>query len=473
MGLMNEIGRSAGLKVSGVVSSNMVFQRAVPICIRGTAGRSGLMVFGEFLGERKTTVTDEEGNWRLTFSPHSAVLEPQTLKLETEAGDLLEFHEILVGDVYFITGQSNAEMTLNQCIAAYPEDQKDLTSDTVRLFTQTREYVINHPEVWKTPQDDVVNPAWRWNKTTEETAYAFSALGYYFGKELSKTITDVPIGLIMAAAGGAQISELMPEETAKQQGYTISAAVGIAGYYNTLIHPFLHTPIRAMLFYQGESESNPQNCGQYGKDLEEFVKALRTKWGSSFKFYNVQLSSHGKISYDYWPSIGDLRAAQFEAINHIPDYYLAAALDCGFQEGDPDFAHPLYKKAPGQRLARLVLSAEYGLLDMEYASSPYPVSAQWKERCVQIGFRCVGEGLKLFGEGTHLTGFQIEKNGERKDAAARITGKNMVEVSCPGEAEAVCYGMQQLAGPDIANLSNSESLPSPAFRLERKQAFTP
>ena len=171
-------------------------------------------------------------------------------------------------------------MTLNQCIAAYPEDQKDLTSDTVRLFTQTREYVINHPEVWKTPQDDVVNPAWRWNKTTEETAYAFSALGYYFGKELSKTITDVPIGLIMAAAGGAQISELMPEETAKQQGYTISAAVGIAGYYNTLIHPFLHTPIRAMLFYQGESESNPQNCGQYGKDLEEFVKALRTKWCS-------------------------------------------------------------------------------------------------------------------------------------------------------------------------------------------------
>ena len=138
-------------------------------------------------------------------------------------------------------------------------------------------------------------------------------------------------------------------------------------------------------------------------------------------------------------------------------YYLAAALDCGFQEGDPDFAHPLYKKAPGQRLARLVLSAEYGLLDMEYASSPYPVSAQWKERCVQIGFRCVGEGLKLFGEGTHLIGFQIEKNGERIDAAARITGKNMVEVSCPGEAEAVCYGMQQLAGPDICLLYTSPS----------------
>lgn len=84
--------------------------------------------------------------------------------------------------------------------AAYPEDQKDLASDTVRLFTQTREYVISHPEFWKIPQDDVVNPAWRWNKTTEETAYAFSALGYYFGKELSKTIKDVPIGLIMAAA---------------------------------------------------------------------------------------------------------------------------------------------------------------------------------------------------------------------------------------------------------------------------------
>jgi len=120
-----------------------------------------------------------------------------------------------------------------------------------------------------------------------------------------------------------------------------------------------------------------------------------------------------------------------------------------------------------------VLSAEYGLLDMEYAASPHPVSAQWKENCVQIGFRYVGDGLKIFGECAHLIGFQIEKNGERKDAAARITGKNMVEVFCDDEAEAVCYGMQQLAGPDIANLSNSENLPSPAFRLERKQAFTP
>jgi sialic acid-specific 9-O-acetylesterase len=454
-------------KVSGAISSNMVFQRDRAIRVWGSANTGNIKIFGEFMGEENFTITEESGKWMLEFSAHAKTLVPQKMKIYTETGSCVEFDNLLIGDVYFITGQSNAELNLSGCIAATPEDQNDLACDTVRLFTQTRDFVINHPETWETAQEDIINPAWGWNLTTEESACAFSALGYYFGKELSKTIKDVPIGLVMAAAGGAQIIELMPEEIAKQQGYTASATVGIAGYYNTLIHPFLKMPIRAMIFYQGESESNPQNCGQYGSDLEEFVKVLRERWSNPFKFYNVQLSSHGKISYDYWPSIGDLRAIQYQAMERIPDYYIIVAMDCGFREGDPDFAHPLYKKVPGQRLAKLVLATEYGLLDMEYASSPYVSQVEWAEDYVTLSFRYVGDGLRTIDGSETLLGFQIEEDKKRKDAAAQIIGKNMVRIFFSGKINTVSYGMQQTVESTVANLANSELLPVPAFKVTR------
>ncbi|MFR1518196.1 MAG: sialate O-acetylesterase [Clostridia bacterium] len=458
---------SIKFKISGAISSDMVFQRNEKIRIWGTAERNGLKIYGEFMGEKIETRTEDSGRWILEFSPHSATLKPQSMKIYAEEGEAVILENLLIGDVYFITGQSNAELNLNCCISATPEDKNDLQSDTIRLFAQSREYVIEHPELWNTPQEDIIHPDWKWERTTEETAYKFSALGYYFGKELSKTIKEIPIGLIMAAAGGAQIVELMPEETARQQGYTVSAAVGIAGYYNTLIHPFIKMPVRAVLFYQGESESNPENCPHYGDDLAAFVNVLRGRWNIPFRFYNVQLSSHGKGSYEYWPSIGELRAAQYQAIKEIPDYYVTVAMDCGFAEGDPDFAHPLYKKVPGQRLAKLILSTEYGILDMEYASSPYPVSVEWAEDRALLTFRYVGNGLKTFTENDALIGFQIEQNGERKDAVAQIVGRNTVQVRFNTNADAICYGMQQTAGTDVANLVNSELLPAPAFRMAR------
>ena len=453
------------IKVSGAISSNMVVQREQAVRVWGSANQETGTIWGEFMGETKSAVMEEGGNWILEFSPHGATLKPQKMKIYTEDGECVEFQDILVGDVYFITGQSNAELNLCACIAATPEDKNNLSSDTIRLFTQTRDYVFNHPDLWGTPQEDIVTPEWRWNKTTDETAYAFSALGYYFGKELSKTVKEIPIGLIMAAAGGAQIVELMPEETARLLGYTDAAAVGIAGYYNTLIHPFIKMPIRAMLFYQGESESNPQNCGQYERDLAEFVKVLRERWKIPFNFYNVQLASHGKISYEYWPSIGELWAAQYQAMARIPAYYIAVAMDCGFKEGDPDFAHPLYKKVPAQRLAKLVLAVEYGLLDLEYASSPCVSHADWAEDHVTLTFRYVGDGLRTFDGSGKLVGFQVEQDGARKDAAARITGKNTVQILFDGKIDAVCYGMQQTAETDVANLAGSEQLPVPAFKL--------
>lgn len=454
------------IQVSRVISSNMVVQRDVLVPVWGTANISGIKIFGEFMGETVQTTVNSDGTWLFRFSPHAATRQPQEIKIYGTQGASVIFSNILVGDVYFISGQSNAELNLIACIDADPADKLDLQSDIIRIFAQNHDFVVAHPELWAIPQTDVINREWGW-QPTGENAYTFSALGYYFGKELSKSIPDIPLGLVMGAAGGAQIVELLPKEIARKQGYTTAAAVGLSGYYNTLVHPFLNMPIRAMLFYQGESESIPQCCGQYGSDLKELVAIYRKNWGISFPFYNMQLSSHGKNSYEYWPSIGEVRAVQYQAVREIPDYYLTVAMDSGFVEGDPDFAHPRYKKVLGQRLAKLMLATEYGLADLEYASSPYVENVKWEQSWADITYRYVGDGLKTAGNSGKVLGFQIEADGQRTDAKAEIIYRNTVRVFFESAVSAICYGMQQLAGTDVANLMNSENLPAPAMRLAK------
>ena len=95
-------------KVSGAISSNMVFQRDRAIRVWGSANTGNIKIFGEFMGEEKFTITEESGKWMLEFSAHAKTLVPQKMKIYTETGSCVEFDNLLIGDVYFITGQSNA-----------------------------------------------------------------------------------------------------------------------------------------------------------------------------------------------------------------------------------------------------------------------------------------------------------------------------------------------------------------------------
>lgn len=461
--LMSECTASA-FKISGAISSHMVFQRNAGIRVWGTADTKGSVIFGEFMGETASSKVSASGDWLLEFSARDTQTVPQIMKIYTETGETEILEDILIGDVYLITGQSNAEMTMGACIQAYPEDQGFLYRDNMRIFAQNREYIVNHPETWGSPQEDVVDPDWRWQKSADEAVYAFSALGYYFGRMLADTLPELPIGLIMGAAGGAQIIELMPPETAAALGYSNSATVGASGFYNTLLHPFIKMPVRAAVYYQGESESVPSCFSVYGRDLEALVRDLRKAWGIPFKFYNVQLSTHGAESEEMWPSIGEIRAIQYAAADTIPDYYVVASFDSGKKDNDPDFAHPYYKKVPGERLAKLVLSEEYGLLDKEYASGPYVVKAEKAGAYAELTFKYTADGLKTC-DGCELKGFQTEKNGVRKNAAASIAGKNTVRVELESGVDSICYAIQVQPDKAGANLANSADIPAPAFRV--------
>ena len=467
------------LKVSGAFSSNMVLQREKPISVWGWA-KEGELITGTFAGKTVTTTAGEDGKWTIAFPQQAANAKGQTMTI-TGMGKTVTFDDILIGDVYLISGQSNAELrVLNTAAhldsaglqAVYDQFREDMN---IRIFHQTRSYVVQNSKYWNTPQQDVINRKWSWKKAAVDDDFAdFSALGMYFAKTLRENLDeDIPIGLIQMAAGAAFLSELMPTELCDQFGYAGKITVSAGGYYNTMIHPFVGLPISGMLFYQGESYDS-QHVAKYAEELTAFVTELRNRWGQDFNFYNVQLSTHGQIQIDnnVWPELPIIRDQQFKVLSMLDNYYLTTSMDVGYRgEVDTgtniaDYMHPKDKKTLGERIALQALAVYYGEMAVgEESFSPVPGDVQWSKDGILISFQNA-ETLKL-ATGDTLLGFQCVINAEAVDVTGQIVNGN--QVLLPVDATTVSqvrYGIFQLAYPENANLVNGSGLPTPAFILD-------
>ena len=453
--------------VSKTIGSNMVVQQNSVFNVFGESNNIGAVIYGEFAEEKKCAAVDENGKWRIEFSPRTATKVEQVLKIYTENGVVTEFSGILIGDVWVVSGQSNAE--LNFCVAAIktPEYQKEINEkDNIRVFSQAREDVMSVKDKIDItiPQEDVINENYAWKKTTVEDVQPFSALGYYFAKELSRTV-DVPLGMIMAAAGGSTLHELMPAEIATECGFTEGPSVPVCGFYNSLLHPFTKNSIKGMIYYQGESESNGGSYKKYAENLKKTVGGYRKAWKSDFPFINVQLTTHMGESVTGWNELPNIRAAQFNAYKEIENSYLVVSRDQNYREEDPDWAHPYYKFEIGKRAAAIAASAIYGKCDMEYSLSPEPACVTWKDDFVLVEFKYVGDGLKLL-EGEELKGFAVlDENGEDILTCGEIAHKNTVRLKISGKGEKVQYCMFHNGILELANLGNSGNFPAPAFEI--------
>ena len=227
-------------KVSGAFSSHMVLQRDKEIVVWGFSDTPGSTVSASFMGEYAKATVDDDNNWTLRFSPRRYEWEGQTMTINDDRGHTVTFDDILIGDVWMIHGQSNAALPLAPCLALTPSVDFS-ENDNFRVFTQFQHIVYENQELCNEPQRDVIRPEWCWKRPDEAASREFSALGWYFAKKIT-SMTDIPLGLIVLAAGGACIREYLPEELAHSEGYTFGANVKEAGYFNTLVNPFLKLP---------------------------------------------------------------------------------------------------------------------------------------------------------------------------------------------------------------------------------------
>jgi sialate O-acetylesterase len=497
----------AEVRLPHIFDDHMVLQRDMELPVWGWAD-AGEEVTVTLNKNSATAKADKDGRWRVTL-PAMTAGGPHTLTVK--GTNTLERTDILIGEVWLCSGQSNMEMGVG--VALNGEEEIAAASyPRIRLFEVGRAAVGE-------PADDV-DATWR--VCSPETIGAgswggFSAAGYYFGRELYRRL-DVPIGLIDSSWGGtaiepwtppcgfagvpslqqmvelikqrdedyrtkelpAKLKEIEEWRTATEAALAAGESVPAApawprhplasereptGLYNGMIHPLAPFAIRGAIWYQGEANVIPNDGMTYCAKMKALIGGWREVWGEGdFPFYFVQLAPFNYSQY--WPDIGleQLPAvweAQVAALS-IPNTGIAATIDIG----DGRDIHPRNKQEVGRRLALWALARTYGN-DQLVCSGPIFRKMTVTDGRVRIEFDHTGGGLVL-RDGSQPTGFEIAgEDGKYTPAEARIEGETVV-VWHDGLAEpvAVRYAWNMLPEP-IPNLVNRAGLPALPFRTER------
>lgn len=462
-------------KVSGAFSSHMVLQREKPIKVWGFSQNTGSKVCGEFNLRHAECTVMEDGKWVLTFPPMNYDRDPKSMEIYDDLGNRQVLEDILIGDVWLIGGQSNAELNLAPCLSLTPSVEF-YEDESIRLFTQTQSYVYAHQEYCNYPQPDIINPDWCWKRPTREACCEFSAMGFYFARKVSRQ-SDVPQGMIMMCAGGACIRELLPEHIAHNEGYFYGANVRESGYYNALIYPFIGLSFKGMLFFQGESEGGDRALAEkYTYELALLVADERRSFGFEFPFYNVQISSYRDEGTQFFPYLHMIRVKQFDAKKVIQNSTLTVSMDLEAPSDYPDWAHSPRKMELGERIADIALAREYNIGRESEVSSPSPVSVYYDEDSGQIviDFENVSAGLTALGHtpvdsiGMSVSGFSVGDIDQLIPVSATIGGRASVIVDVPSDVTPtyVNYAYATRITEENATLRGGNNLPCPAFSLK-------
>ena len=496
-------GARAEIKLPKVFSDNMVLQQELPVPVWGWAA-AGETVTVELDGREASAKADDTGKWRVDFGPMGAG-GPHVMTVTGSAapGNRVAITNVLIGEVWLCSGQSNMDVGVNMSSNAAAEiAAADYPS--MRLFTVKR-----YPS--RTVQQDVLSG--EWVSCSFESVPAFSAVGYYFGREVCRNL-KVPVGLIQASVGAtpaeawtsqealeadAELKKLLDlwaewtdkynaspvstpeyqnnqheanqawkklrnEATAKhRQGERIHIPPAPPTYFNpyksphrpttlfnSMIAPLIPYAIRGAVWYQGES--NSRRAWQYQRLFPVMIADWRERWGQGdFPFLYVQLASCRR--HGLWP---ELREAQTMTLA-VPNTAMAVAIDIG----ESNEIHPRNKQEVGRRLFLGALAKAYGR-DVVY-SGPLYDGMKVEGKHVRLTFKHVHGGLAA--RGGELKGFTIA--GEDKSflpANAEIEGDTVVVWNDQiREPTSVRYAWHD---DPVCNLFNREGLPASPFRTD-------
>jgi sialate O-acetylesterase len=488
---------SGELTVAGMFTSHMVLQQGMPTPVWGKAA-AGEVVTVEFTGQRQQTTANRTGDWLVKLAPLSASAEPRTLTITGSADTgTIELFDVLVGEVWFASGQSNMQMPVGNKIRpdAYPG---------VENFTSEVE-AANHPHLrlFKVRAQSTLQPAHdliggNWQVCTPQSAETFSAAAYFFGRYLLKHV-QAPIGIIVSAQSSTTAEQWMSLDSLaefpqfagavafyrdpatvllpKQELSARSPAKHPSLLFNCGVAPVIPFAIRGAIWYQGES--NVSRAEEYRKLLPALIRDWRRQWTQGdFPFLLVQLAGFKSVPQlpgeDAW---AELREAQALTAASMTNVFLATALDIGMV----DRIHPVNKREVGRRLGLVAREKVYGQKTL--SSGPMFRKMTIQGARVLIDFDSPGAGL-VSRNAQHpgrVSGFAIA-GGDRQWmwAEAELNGNTCV-VSCPKIADpvAVRYGWARNLECDLYNEAGLPALP---FRTDdwplstagkRYEAFPP
>lgn len=478
------------VRLPGILSSHMVLQRDRPIHIWGWSN-PGEKVSVEFHGASRDVTGDSVGNWSAFLPPESA---GGPFQLMVASSNKIVLDDILIGDVWFASGQSNMEFPLKGWDGAPMKNSAQEIASAAQ--PQIRLLFIPH----KAADFPLFNREASWKVCTPATVAGFSAVAYLFGRELNAR-EHVPIGLIDSTWGGTVVEAwmsleaisadagLMPvfatrahmmqtedevaailakekrEDVAAQQAgqpapkhvwHPGPESWAPAALFNGMIAPLTPYTIKGVIWYQGESNSRQAFAPMYAKLFPAMIADWREHWREgNFPFLFVQISSYTSVPSENWPII---REAQRRTL-WVSNTAMAVTIDAG----DPDNVHPADKQTVAARLALAARALAYGE-NVEY-SGPAFRQATPESDSVRVWFDHAANGL--VAKGASLQGFEIAgEDGHFVTATARIDG-NTVLVSNPQVTAPKCVRYGWSNAPTV-NLFNSDGLPASPFTSEEE-----
>ncbi len=495
---------TAAVKLPAVIGNNMVLQHNQPVPIWGWADK-GEEVTVTVAGQTLKTVAGDDGRWKVVLKKLSARSEPLEMTIRGSSGSTRTLQNVLVGEVWVCSGQSNMEMSVNACNNA-AEEIAAADHPQIRLL-----FVPDKGT--QEPQHDFRG---HWVACSPRTVSWFSAAGYFFGRMLHKEL-KVPVGLISCSWGSSaceawvkrsaleadpRYQHMLAQSDEKVRTYNPEAVEAawqkrLASWkkqvaeakaagkkapapidrprdprfdqfrpgncYNGMLLPLIPYAIRGVIWYQGET--NAGRAYEYRHLFPLMIRQWRADWGEGdFPFYFVQLANYLSVRKqpgdDTW---AELREAQTMTLR-TPNTGMAVITDIG----DAKNIHPKDKQDVGKRLALWALAKTYGK-DLVY-SGPLYRSMENKGDRIVLHFDHVGGGLAAKND-EPLTGFAIA-GADKKFvwAEARVVGDTVV-VSSPKVPDPVAVRYAWAHNP-VCNLYNREGLPASPFRTDSWKGLT-
>jgi len=458
----------AEVKLPAIVSSNMVLQRNTTVILWGWADAGEkITIEASWVKEAIDLVADKEGNWSIEVETTNSK-EAHEILIKGDGSEIV-LENILFGEVWICSGQSNMQQSLNgytgQPTFGATEAIMHAQNPDLRLFSVDRAGS-------KMPVKDVEEYT-AWQQAFPENVGEFSAVAYFFGQQLQE-ILDVPVGMIHTSWGGSSVQAWISKEVIDTYQEVNLDTLDITertnhiptALYNAMISPLIPYTIKGGLWYQGES--NRLEPDVYRELFPAMVKDWRTRWGiGDFPFYYVQIAPYWYNDTEAFSTADNsafIRETQLQCVDLIPNSGIAITMDIG----DQYCIHPPKKKEVADRLLFNALQQDYGFRSVD-GKSPVYESMEVQDGKLLLSLKNAESGLFAFDG---LSGFEIA--GEDKvfyPATARIVDRTKVEV-----------GSEQVAAPVAVryawdnwvegSLFDTSLLPASSFRTDDWQEAT-
>lgn len=439
-GLLLTVAAQAAIQPNGLFSDNAVLQQKVKVPVWGTTDKSDKVTVG--IAGQEVAAMPKDGKWQVTLPPLAAG-GPHVMTI-TQGDDKLELKNVLVGEVWICGGQSNMAWQLSKSDGG-SEAIADSANDKLHLFTVPR-HRSDKPESNLDAQWQIAGP---------QTTGDFSAVGYFFGRDLQKQL-GVPVGLISSNVGGTAAEEWTSAETLKANPDLNGAPQQASLLYNAMIVPLSPYAIQGTIWYQGES--NASNAFKYRELLPAMIQDWRKLFGQvDAPFLIVQIAPYDKEHNAPDSRWAEIRDAQLYVSQNVPKSALVVTIDVG----DEQDIHPRRKEPVGARLALAARGVAYGD-NVEY-SGPLYDSTSAADNQIRLRFKHLGSGL--MAKDGPLVGFTIAGEDQKfHPAQAEIEGDTVV-VRSDEVPKPVAVRYAWLPFPE-GNLWNRDGLPASPFRTD-------